>query len=162
MKFSDALRGYAPLTKEQEDEAWSNGLFCLDSNVLLDVYRYSDTGRKEFLAVLNAIKSRLFIPARVADEFARNRPNVIRSKFAPHRFVRQKLKEIRDGLHKNYKDYSELQAVETFVENLQKLEVESFKDAEALKTPFSARTEYSSAYLPSLVMKLVRPVPMRI
>lgn len=87
--FSDSFRGYRPLTEAQVKEAWAKATFCLDTNFLLDLYRYSDDSRDEFLKVLDRIKNRLFVPARIADEFARNRPNAIRFKFAPHRHARQ-------------------------------------------------------------------------
>lgn len=67
--FYDASKIYA--------EVWEDGIVVPDANVLLNMYRYSDDTRKEFLTVLMALSERLWIPNQVALEFLRNRLTVI-------------------------------------------------------------------------------------
>jgi hypothetical protein len=102
MKFTDVLRGYTQLTQERIQQIWKSAHFCLDTNVLLDVYRYSPENRAAFLALLRALKGRLFVPHRVAQEFARNRASVIRTHHAPHRLIRTKLDEAAEEINKKY------------------------------------------------------------
>jgi len=58
-------------------EIWDTNLFVFDANILLNLYRYSDTTRNEFLRILDKIKSRIWIPYRAAEEFLNNRLSVI-------------------------------------------------------------------------------------
>ena len=51
--------------------------FAVDTNILLNLYRYSDATRNEFIGVLKAIKDRLWLPHRVAQEYFGNRLQVI-------------------------------------------------------------------------------------
>lgn len=53
------------------------GLIILDTNVILNLYRYPQSAREDLLKLLNAIKDRLWIPHQVAHEYQRNRVNVI-------------------------------------------------------------------------------------
>jgi hypothetical protein len=56
---------------------WENCIFVLDTNILLNFYRYSDSTREEFLRVLHALEERLWLPHRVAQEYFENRLTVI-------------------------------------------------------------------------------------
>ncbi len=69
--------GYFPPTKTQADRLWETCHFAVDTNILLNLYRYSDATRNEFIGVLKAIKDRLWLPHRVAQEYFGNRLQVI-------------------------------------------------------------------------------------
>ena len=56
---------------------WENSLIAVDANVLLNLYRFSDSTRDEFLAVFEKLKDRLWISHQVAAEYLRNRLKVI-------------------------------------------------------------------------------------
>ena len=58
-------------------EIWDTSLFVLDANILLNLYRYSDTTRGEFLRILEKIKERAWLPHRAAEEYLNNRLSVI-------------------------------------------------------------------------------------
>lgn len=64
-------------TPEQYKDIWENALFVFDTNTLLNLYRYQEETRNEFLQVLNKISNRIWIPHHVALEFQRNRLTVI-------------------------------------------------------------------------------------
>ncbi|WP_336955985.1 PIN-like domain-containing protein [Acinetobacter johnsonii] len=64
-------------TQEQYKEIWENGLFVFDTNTLLNLYRYQEETRNEFLKVLDILSERIWLPHHVALEFQRNRLNVI-------------------------------------------------------------------------------------
>ncbi|PXX35250.1 PIN-like domain-containing protein [Undibacterium pigrum] len=67
---------YAPSQAEFE-KLWDEGTIIFDANVLLDLYRYPKNARDEFIAVLEKLSARFWIPHHVALEFQRNRLTVI-------------------------------------------------------------------------------------
>lgn len=52
---------------------WSDCIFAVDANVLLNLYRYSSETRTLLENTLNNVKDRLFIPNQAAKEFLKNR-----------------------------------------------------------------------------------------
>ncbi len=104
MNLSDVVGDYLPPTDKQRDDIWKQAVFCFDSNVLLNVYRYTDVARAKFLRVLSALKGRLVVPHRVAVELARNREAVIRNRYALHAQVKKDLEETLTAIKQNAKN----------------------------------------------------------
>jgi hypothetical protein len=77
--MENPFRHYCPYTIEEIDEIWENGLFVIDTNVLLHIYRYFPRLRDDFFGILEApqIKSRIFTPFQIAEEFHKDRASVI-------------------------------------------------------------------------------------
>ncbi len=73
---NDFIGFYDP-TEEEINNAWTNGSFAFDANTLLNLYRYSEQTRKDFLSALKSLKDKLFIPHQVALEYHSNRSGVI-------------------------------------------------------------------------------------
>lgn len=69
--------GYFANNNDDLDKLWDECLFILDANVLLSLYRYSDSTRSDLLNVFNSLSARLWIPHQVAHEYLTNRLNVI-------------------------------------------------------------------------------------
>ena len=69
--------GYYRPSDDQVSEAWATGLFVLDANVLLNLYRYPKEARDNLIEVLNKVSDRIWIPNHAALEYQRNRPSVI-------------------------------------------------------------------------------------
>lgn len=59
------------------NELWRECIFVFDTNILLNLYRYSDETTNEFTSILLSLKDRVWIPHRVADEYLCNRLKVI-------------------------------------------------------------------------------------
>ena len=57
------------LPKKELNTLWKDGLVVLDTNVLLNLYRYPDKGRAELLQVLRDFQQQLWLPHRVGLEF---------------------------------------------------------------------------------------------
>lgn len=55
---------------------WRDGVFSLDANVLLNLYRYSSEARQELENALNGVSGQLFITHQAAKEFLKNRITV--------------------------------------------------------------------------------------
>ncbi|MDA8151211.1 MAG: PIN domain-containing protein [Acidithiobacillus ferrooxidans] len=69
--------GHFPPEDKEIGRLWENCEIILDTNILLNLYRYSDSTRNDFIRVLRALKSRLWLPHQVAQEYFKNRLNVI-------------------------------------------------------------------------------------
>ena len=71
--------GYYRPTQAEFKELWNDCIFILDTNVLLNLYRYDEATRNDFLVTLEYVKDRLWIPHQVALEYQENRNQVIKS-----------------------------------------------------------------------------------
>jgi len=107
-KLQDKFPGYYRRTKEELDRIWRDGIIVLDTNVLLNLYRYSERAREELLGVLRRVKDQLWIPYQVAEEFHRDRSVVIKNQKQAYSAVQQALKnarnDVRDKMGKMHRD----------------------------------------------------------
>ena len=71
------FRGYYKLTENEIQNIWKNGFISLDTNVLFNIYRYSDETRKELLKVIGKYSGQLWLSNHSAFEFHKNRISVI-------------------------------------------------------------------------------------
>ncbi|MGO4364489.1 PIN-like domain-containing protein [Pseudomonas sp. PAB10] len=62
---------------ERQQKLWADCIFVLDTNVLLDLYRFSDSAREALFKVMESLGERLWIPYQVAAEYFENRLSVI-------------------------------------------------------------------------------------
>lgn len=75
-KINELFVGWYDYSKEEFEKILSNGLISFDTNVLLNLYRYSKETSQETLSLFNSIKDRLIFSYYVAEEFTRNRKKV--------------------------------------------------------------------------------------
>jgi len=75
--MKDSFSGYHRPNEAEFSELWEICLFVLDSNILLNLYRYSEQTRETFLGILEEIGERLWIPHQVALEYQDNRLDTI-------------------------------------------------------------------------------------
>ena len=75
--MKDLFPGHFKESDRNLREVWDTSLFVFDANILLNLYRYSDTTRNEFLRILDKIKDRAWLPHRAAEEYLNNRLSVI-------------------------------------------------------------------------------------
>ncbi|MEJ2046308.1 MAG: PIN domain-containing protein [Reinekea sp.] len=75
--MKDLFPGHFKESEENLREVWDSCIFVFDANILLNLYRYSDTTRNEFLRLLEKIKDRVWLPHRAAEEYLNNRLSVI-------------------------------------------------------------------------------------
>ena len=62
-----------PLSDEEIDTIWNNGVLTVDANVLLDLYRYHPETREALVRALREFQGRLWLSHQAATEFVRNR-----------------------------------------------------------------------------------------
>lgn len=72
-----AIKEYLTLTKEEKSVLWKNAVFVFDTNVFLNLYRYTAETRKSLLDAMQQFSKRIWMPKQVAQEFMKDRPKVI-------------------------------------------------------------------------------------
>lgn len=75
--MKDAIREYLELKDEEKEELWKNAVFVFDTNVFLNLYRYSKKTRDILLGAMEQLRDRIWMPNHVAHEFMENRVEVI-------------------------------------------------------------------------------------
>ena len=59
--MKETFKWYFPPSKEQIKKIWKDGILTVDTNVLLDLYRYHQDTRQALLDSLNGFKGRAWI-----------------------------------------------------------------------------------------------------
>lgn len=75
--YDSGFETYRNVTPEEYRSVLQTGVVILDTNVLLNLYRYHSGTRKDLLEILDAIKDHLWIPHQVMHEFWQGRASVI-------------------------------------------------------------------------------------
>lgn len=96
--MKEIFKWYFPQSPEKIKEFWDNGILTVDTNVLLDLYRYHQNTREALLESLNLFIGRAWISHQVAEEFFRNRNGVILSSTTAFNEAERNLAEIRKGV----------------------------------------------------------------
>ena len=117
---------YYAISSQEYDKIWENALIVFDTNILLDLYRYSEDSSSDFMSVMTSYETRLWLPYQVAWEFQRNRISIISSQIAAYNQLCTKLDtEITKALDNinNWKDslykvhpYIKLESVEQTIQ----------------------------------------------
>ena len=110
---------------------WEEAIIALDANVLLDLYRYSDSTRSAFLNVLELMRERVWISYQVAGEYFSNRLSVISAQ-AKHYDDSVKVLEKLRASFENQKQHPFVagETLAGFVESFNKL-VSELKESQA-------------------------------
>jgi hypothetical protein len=94
----EQFAGYYRPSEEEFADLWQNCMFVLDTNVLLNLYRYPVDARNDLIGVLKKVKSRVWIPHQVALEYEENRLAVISEQMERFREVKEILDSIQNKL----------------------------------------------------------------
>ena len=73
----NAIREYIDLTDDEKKQLWNSATFVFDTNVFLNLYRYSKKTRDILLKAMHDLGGRIWMPHQVAYEFMRKRSNII-------------------------------------------------------------------------------------
>jgi len=73
----DDFQGYRLPTEAEIDDALRLALIVIDANLLLNLYRYTESTRDDLLGVMGRLGDRLWVPHQVLREFWRNRLGVL-------------------------------------------------------------------------------------
>jgi PIN like domain len=72
------FEGYRTPSSEDYHALLTTGMVVPDTNVLLNLYRYSSSTREDLFAVLASLGNRLWVPHQVLVEFWKNRESAVR------------------------------------------------------------------------------------
>lgn len=86
---------YKP-SEEEHRKIWDDSIFVLDTNILLNLYRYTDTTRNELINILEKLNKRVWIPHQVAMEYHFNRSKVIVEQQVAYQQFIKAIKETSD------------------------------------------------------------------
>lgn len=75
--MKDIFSEYYSDNNKSEKEIWETAIICLDSNVMLELYRMPEETRNSYFEVFEQIKGRVIIPYQAMKKFFNNRFNVI-------------------------------------------------------------------------------------
>lgn len=75
------FKGYIDYDSEEYNKIWKDALIVVDTNILLNLYRYSEDTKKELIKILKECKKRLWVPYQVIKEYFNNRDKVIVSSY---------------------------------------------------------------------------------
>lgn len=96
--MQDMFPGYFKMSDQDIANICKNGLFVLDTNVLLNFYRYSPYTSTDFLSLFQQLAPRLWVPNRVMEEFYRNRKRVILSQDRIYDEIKKIFERTKDNL----------------------------------------------------------------
>jgi hypothetical protein len=73
----ELLPGWVPPNEDLLEEYWEKGLFAVDANVLLGLYRRPKEARGQLIEALQDLGDRLWVPHQAAMDYLRNRLKVL-------------------------------------------------------------------------------------
>jgi len=112
----DLFTGYYPPTTSELERLWADSLVIVDTNVLLNLYRYSEASREEFIGVLDALRERLWLPHQVALEFHKGRVGVINTQWSAFDQVIESLRSADVTLQNDVGKFRKIESLD--LENL--------------------------------------------
>lgn len=75
--MKEVIKEFLEPSKKEKQELWEKAVFVFDTNVLLNLYRYSAKTRNSLLNAFESFTGRIWIPYQVAYEYMRKRCEVI-------------------------------------------------------------------------------------
>lgn len=108
---------YSPSEAEFK-KLWSEGIFIFDTNVLLDLYRYSDETVENLISTMEKIKDRIWIPYRIAFEYHRRLNDIIKEQATEYSEA--------ISILKSFNKKFEAKRSHPFLQNNLHLEIEAF------------------------------------
>lgn len=115
--MEELFRGYTFYSEKNYEEIWENATIVLDTNILLNLYRYSEKTRKEVINLLKNLKDRIWIPYQVGKEYFNNRDKVIKDSNKELEklkdLVSQTLTKLISEVKSKEKNYQEIASMES-------------------------------------------------
>lgn len=85
--------GHYKPSQEDFKKLWNKCIFVFDTNILLNVYRYSEKTRERLFEILDLLKERIWLPYQVAYEYQEERLKVISHQLEPYEEIEKVLNE---------------------------------------------------------------------
>lgn len=110
----NAIKEYLEYTDAEKSELWDNATFVFDTNVLLNLYRYSKDTRDALLKSMEQLKDRIWMPYNIAYEYMNNRAEIIHQVSERYESLKEDGKKFVDQcaqqlkMKKDSKDFEDL------------------------------------------------------
>ena len=65
---------------ENLEDIYKNSIIVLDTNSVLNLYRYSESNRKKYFEILKQVEERLYLTNHICSEFYKNRLIIIENR----------------------------------------------------------------------------------
>ena len=134
--------GYYRPSEDDFKNLWSNSIFIFDTNILLNIYRYSEKSRSRFLEILTSLKEKIIIPYEVAYEYQSNRIDVIFEQEKPYDEIPQILDDKFHDIERCIDQYRRRHSFSDFtdIEKIEKIISRAFKKVK--KEIFISKQKY--------------------
>ena len=106
MKHS--FKGFYELSDTDLSKIWlsEDTIFVLDTNILLNLYLYSQETQDEFFKILSVLRSKVWIPFHVALEYQRRRLEVIKNEKSVFDDIDKKLQAIKKIVGSDFTEFN--------------------------------------------------------
>jgi len=101
--MKNLFRGYYKLNEKEIKAIWATGFISIDTNVLFNIYRYSEDTRKDLIKVLKKYSSKLWLTNHSAYEFHKNRITVINEQIKIYEETIKSFEKLENDIIKNLK-----------------------------------------------------------
>lgn len=102
--MKNTFKEYHPLTQEEIDELWVKSIFIFDTNVLLNLYRYSKDTSSKFIETIKLLNDRVWLPYQVGLEFNKNRLTVISDQKKCYSDFEKKINNLVEEVENNHRN----------------------------------------------------------
>lgn len=138
----ELFKGYTNYIEDEYKRIWESAVIVVDTNILLNFYRYSEDTKKEMFKILTNLKDRLWIPYQIAKEYFKNRNNVMVNSYDEYTKLSKSLKDLFNtsineiNTRKNSQLKCKIEIVKILEESNKKVEELLLKEKEEKKPTF--------------------------
>jgi hypothetical protein len=97
--------GYYRPTEKEFSSLWQDCIFILDTNVILNLYRYSIDTSSELITILEKVSNRLWIPYQAAFEYQKNRLIVIKNQIDAYGELKSIIEDYKNQITSKFNKY---------------------------------------------------------
>lgn len=101
--MKELFPGFFKKNEKEIKVLWDESLITFDTNVILNLYRYSEETQIALLELIEKLQSKIFLTNQVALEYSRNRFETISTQESLHKSFLKRLKEIKIDLESEKK-----------------------------------------------------------
>ena len=144
----ELFKGYTNYSEDEYKRIWESAIIVVDTNILLNFYRYSEDTKKEMFKILTNLKDRLWIPYQIAKEYFKNKNNVMVNSYDEYTKLSNSLKDLFDtsikkiNTRKNSQLKCKSEIVKILEESTKRVEELLLKEKEGKKPTFEENKIY--------------------
>jgi hypothetical protein len=110
----DLFPGHYKPTEAEFEQLWQSCIFSFDTNILLNVYRYTPRSGERLFEIWQSLNNRIWLPHQVAYEYHQERLQVISHQFSPYIELQKILNDSFERFTKEVESYSKRHSFSAF------------------------------------------------